>query len=45
MAVKDKYVARLTAPQRRELERMARSGKHAARALVHARILSKTRVQ
>lgn len=41
MAVKDKYVVRLTAPQRRELGRMARSGKHSARALVHARILLK----
>jgi transposase len=41
MAVKDKYVVRLTARQRRELERMARSGKHAARTLVHARILLK----
>jgi transposase len=41
MAVKDKYVVRLTAEQRRELGRMARSGKHSARTLVHARILLK----
>jgi transposase len=41
MAVTDKYVVRLTAPQRRELGRMARSGKHSARTLVHARILLK----
>jgi hypothetical protein len=41
MALKDKYVVRLTADDRRELERMARSGSHPARALVHARILLK----
>ena len=41
MALKDKYVVRLTAGDRRELERMVRSGKHPARALVHARILLK----
>lgn len=41
MALKDKYVVRLTADDRRELERMARSGKHPARTLVHARILLK----
>ena len=44
MALKDKYVVRLTAGDRRELERMARSGKHPARALVHARILLKADV-
>ena len=41
MALKDKHVVRLTADDRRELERMARSGKHPARTLVHARILLK----
>ena len=41
MALKDKYVVRLTADDRRELERMARSGRHPARTLVHARILLK----
>jgi len=41
VALKDKYVVRLTAGDRRELERMVRSGKHPARALVHARILLK----
>jgi transposase len=41
VALKDKYTVRLTADDRRELERMARSGKHPARTLVHARILLK----
>ena len=41
MALKDKYVVRLTAADRRELERMARCGRHPARTLVHARILLK----
>ena len=41
MALKDKYVVRLTVADRRELERMARSGRHPARTLVHARILLK----
>jgi transposase len=41
MALKDKYVVGLTPAQRRELERMARSGKHSARTLVRARILLK----
>jgi hypothetical protein len=41
VALRDKYVVRLTAADRRELERMARSGRHPARALVHARILLK----
>ena|SRR5436305_1704981 len=41
MALKEKYVVRLTAAQRRELERMARSGKRSARTLVRARILLK----
>jgi transposase len=39
MAVKDKVVIRLDPEQRQELEQMARSGTHAARALTHARIL------
>ena len=41
MALKDKYVVGLTPAQRRELERMARSGEHSARMLVRARILLK----
>jgi transposase len=41
VALTDKYVVRLTAADRRELERMARSGRHPARTLVHARILLK----
>ena len=41
MALKDKHVVRLTAADRRELERMARCGRHPARTLVHARILLK----
>ena len=41
MALKDKYVVRLTAGERRELKQMARSGKHPARVLIHARILLK----
>jgi transposase len=41
VALKDKHVVRLTAADRRVLERMARSGRHPARTLVHARILLK----
>jgi transposase len=41
VALKDKSVVRLTAADRQELERMARSGRHPARTLVHARILLK----
>ena len=41
MALKDKHVVRLTAADRRELERMARCGRHPARTLVLARILLK----
>jgi transposase len=41
VALKDKHLVRLTADDRRELERMVRSGKHPARTLVHARILLK----
>jgi transposase len=39
MALKDKYLVRLDAAQRRQLEQMVSSGKHPAAALVHARIL------
>jgi len=41
VALKEKFVVRLTGPQRQELERMARAGRHPARTLVHARILLK----
>jgi hypothetical protein len=41
MALKDKYVVRLTADQRRDLEKLTRSGRHPARTVVHARILLK----
>src|SRR5262245_36237185 len=41
MAVRDKQVVRLSDEQRGELERVARAGRHAARTLVHARILLK----
>ena len=41
MARKDKAVVRLAADERRRLARMARSGKHPARVLTHARILLK----
>jgi hypothetical protein len=41
VALKDKYVVRLTADDRRELERMVRSGRHPTQTLVHARILLK----
>jgi transposase len=39
MALKDKYVVVLCPEQRQLLERMTRSGRHAARALAHARVL------
>ena len=39
MAFKEKYVVRLTAGDRRQLERLVSSGKHPARALTRARIL------
>jgi hypothetical protein len=39
MALKDKYVVSLHPEQRQTLERMTRTGTHAARALAHARIL------
>ena len=41
MALKEKYVVRLTPEDRSQLERMARSGRHPAASLVHARILLK----
>jgi len=41
MAVKEKHVVRLSVDQRHELEQMARSGRHPARTLVHARVLLK----
>jgi transposase len=41
VALKEKFVVRLTGPQRQQVERMVRSGRHPARALVHARILLK----
>jgi transposase len=41
VAVKDKFVVRLTAAQRSQLEQMIAAGRHAAASLVHARILLK----
>lgn len=41
MALKDKFLVRLTADQRAQLEQMIAAGRHAAAALVHARILLK----
>ena len=41
MAHKDKYVVRLTADHRRQLEQMVSSGKHPARVLTRARVLLK----
>jgi transposase len=41
MALKDKFVVRLTADQRARLEQMIAAGRHAAAASVHARILLK----
>ena len=41
MARKDKYVVRLTAGHRRQLEQMVSSGKHPARVLTRARVLLK----
>lgn len=41
MALKDKHVVRLSLDQRRDLEHLARSGHHAARTLVRARVLLK----
>src|SRR3974390_263403 len=42
MNPRDKQVVRLTPEQRQELERMVRTGTHAARALAHARVLLMT---
>src|SRR5690348_14832813 len=39
MALKDKYVVRLAAADRRQLERLVSSGRHPARVLTRARIL------
>lgn len=39
MALKDRYLVSLDLEQRQLLERMSRTGTHAARALAHARIL------
>jgi transposase len=44
VALKDKFVVRLTAAQRTQLEQMIAAGRHAAAALVHARILLKADV-
>lgn len=41
MALKDKFLVRLTSDQRSQLEQMIAAGRHAAAALVHARILLK----
>jgi hypothetical protein len=41
VALKDKYVVRLTAEHRRRLEQMVSSGKHPARVLTRARVLLK----
>ncbi len=41
MALKDKFVVRLSVDQRTQLEQMIAAGRHAAAALVHARILLK----
>lgn len=41
MALKDKYLVRLTPDDRRQLRRLARAGKHPARTMLHARILLK----
>jgi transposase len=41
MALKDKFLVRLDDPQRRELERLAATGRHAATTITRARILLK----
>jgi len=41
MALKEKYVVRLAAADRRQLERLVSSGRHSARVLTRARILLK----
>lgn len=45
MALKDKFIVRLTTAQREELERLAATGKRAAAAVRRARILLKADVQ
>jgi transposase len=44
VALKDKFLVRLSADQRTQLEQMIAAGRHAAAALVHARILLKADV-
>jgi transposase len=44
VALKDKFLVRLSADQRAHLEQMIAAGRHAAAALVHARILLKADV-
>jgi transposase len=44
VALKDKFLVRLTTDQRSQLEQMIAAGRHAAAALVHARILLKADV-
>ena len=39
MALKEKYVVRLTAGDRRQLQRLVSSGRHPARVLTRARVL------
>jgi hypothetical protein len=41
MALKDKFVVRLSANQRQRLERLMSTGRHSAATLTHARILLK----
>src|SRR4051794_24974334 len=41
MAVKDKFLVRLSADQRTQLEQMIAAGRHASAALIHARVLLK----
>jgi transposase len=41
VALKEKFVVRLSAAHRQAVKRMAHSGRHPARTLVHARILLK----
>lgn len=41
MALKDKFIVHLTAEQRRELEKLAATGRHAAATIARARILLK----
>jgi transposase len=45
MALKDKFIVRLSSEQRQELERLAATGKRSARTITHARILLKADAQ